>query len=147
MSDESRADRLRRRRRKQRDQQSERNTESELSNSTDSEQQSTSDTGIESATSDEHVETSETDEPSNSSKPSKPMSVKDTQVGTYMYLPENQRSELDFRYKELNLEYERSFGDELEKNRHFYPLVVQAGLDALDGMDGEEIRDLLFKIE
>ncbi|SIR72448.1 hypothetical protein SAMN05421858_3436 [Haladaptatus litoreus] len=144
MSDESRADRLRRRRRKQRDQQS------EPPNRADRGQQSASDTVTESSTSDKHVESSETgesDERSNSSKPSKPMSVKDTQVGTYMYLPENQRSELDFRYKELNLAYERSFGDELEKNRHFYPLVVQAGLDALDGMDGEEIRDLLFEIE
>ncbi|MGA9402985.1 MAG: hypothetical protein WBV42_19175 [Haladaptatus sp.] len=74
-------------------------------------------------------------------------SVKATRVGTYMYLPENQRSTLDFRYKELNLAYERAVGDELEKNRHFYPLVVQAGLEALDGVDGEEIRERLIQFE
>ncbi|WP_458187796.1 hypothetical protein [Haladaptatus sp. NG-WS-4] len=129
MSDESRADRLRRRRRAQRDKQSERD------------------------------EPAESDEPSEQSKPSKSSkptgadgpaeseSVKDARVGTYMYLPEDQRSELNFRYKELNLTYERSFGAELEKNRHFYPLVVQAGLEALDDLDAAELRERLSRME
>jgi hypothetical protein len=64
-----------------------------------------------------------------------------------MYLPEEQQSELNFRYKELNLAYERTVGAELEKNRHFYPLVVQAGLKALDRMDAESSRERVRRFE
>ncbi len=127
MSDESRADRLRRRR-AERDQQP------------GSDDPGTPDESDESPS-------NETAESSDTSRSDEPESVKDARVGTYMYLPETQRTELNFRYKELNLAYERAFGDELEKNRHFYPLVVQAGLDALDGLDGEEIQELLMQLE
>ncbi|WP_435159702.1 hypothetical protein [Haladaptatus sp. DFWS20] len=147
MSDESRADRLRRRRRAQRDQQAD---SDDPDGSSESAEPPTSDVASAPSNATELAETAETGEtskPSKSSKPSEPESVKDTRVGTYMYLPESQRTELDFRYKELNLAYERAFGDELEKNRHFYPLVVEAGLNALDGVDGEEVRELLLQLE
>jgi hypothetical protein len=136
MSDESRADRLRRRRRAQRDQQEERDSPDDTQN------EQTKPSNIDAVTAeDEPIEGSKIDAPSEQE------SVKETRVGTYMYLPEGQRSELNFRYKELNLAYERAFGDELEKNRHFYPLVVQAGLDALDGVDGEDVQELLQRLE
>lgn len=128
MSDESRADRLRRRRAR-RDQQGE---SSELPGPSTEDGTKPS------------VESPETDDDSDFDGSD---SVKATRVGTYMYLPEDQRSELDFRYKELNLAYERAVGDELEKNRHFYPLVVQAGLEALDGIDGEAVRERLLRFE
>lgn len=67
-------------------------------------------------------------------------SVKDECVGTYMYLPESQKDALDLAFKKANLSVEEATGEELEKNRHFYPLVVQAGLDSLDGLDGGEIQ-------
>ncbi|WP_458210670.1 hypothetical protein [Haladaptatus sp. NG-SE-30] len=146
MSDESRADRLRRRRRAQReqtepDEPSESSKRSEASKTSKMSEQSVKSKTSEMADSSEHDETDGTDEQS------KAESVKDARVGTYMYLPEDQRSKLNFRYKELNLTYERSFGEELEKNRHFYPLVVQAGLEALDGLDGEELRERLSRLE
>lgn len=70
-------------------------------------------------------------------------SVKEEQIGTYMYLPESQTKELRRLYNVLKAEYEFRFDEEFEKNRHFYPLVVQYGLERLEGMDAEEIRDHL----
>jgi len=70
-------------------------------------------------------------------------SVKDNQVGTYMYLPEAQTKDLRRVYNILKAEYEFKYDTEFEKNRHFYPLVIQYGLDSLDGMDASEIRNKL----
>lgn len=127
MSDEgSRADRLRRRREQQRDQQTNHSQQTDVSDSFNPSKQN------------------ETDETNSENEPT---SVKDDRVGTYMYLPENQRTELDFTYKELSLTYERAFGEELEKNRHFYPLLVKAGLERLDGLDSDDIRDRLDQLE
>ena len=81
-------------------------------------------------------ETGETDE---GAKPS----VKDEQEGTYFYLPGEQKRELSYQFKRLSAEFEREFGDDLEKNRHFYPLVIQYGLDRLDGSDVHDVRELL----
>ena len=136
MSDESRADRLRRRRAK-RDKQTEapesdERVDASPENETNAAAKSS---GTDAVAVDKTGDASEQE------------SVKATRVGTYMYLPEEQRSELNFRYKELNLAYEQAVGDELEKNRHFYPLVVQAGLEALDGMDGESLRERVSRFE
>lgn len=70
-------------------------------------------------------------------------SVKDERSGTYMYLPEDQKQELGLTFKVLSAEYEREFGDDLEKNRHFYPLIIQHGLEGLDSLDAQEVRDCL----
>ena len=70
-------------------------------------------------------------------------SVKDEQVGTYMYLPEWQKREIERVYGLLSTEYEYRFDEEFEKNRHFYPLLVTHGLDELDGLDAEAVRDRL----
>ena len=70
-------------------------------------------------------------------------SVKDEQVGTYMYLPEWQKREIERVYGLLSTEYEYRFDEEFEKNRHFYPLLVAHGLDELDGLDAEAVRERL----
>jgi hypothetical protein len=63
-----------------------------------------------------------------------------------MYLPESLKQELNPTFKIISAEFEREFGEELEKNRHFYPLVVQYGLDGLDGLDASDIRDRLDEL-
>lgn len=73
-------------------------------------------------------------------------SVKEEQIGTYMYLPESQTKEMRRLYNVLKAEYEFEYDEEFEKNRHFYPLVVQYGLERLDGMDASEIRDRLENV-
>jgi hypothetical protein len=78
----------------------------------------------------------ETDEPSESS-------VKDERVGTYMYLPESQQRELSRLYNVLKAEYEYEYDTEFEKNRHFYPLVIEHGIDSLDGLDALDIKTKL----
>ncbi len=70
-------------------------------------------------------------------------SVKEEQVGTYMYLPESQTKELRRHYNILKAEYEFKYDEEFEKNRHFYPLVIRHGLDSLEELDASEIRDRL----
>ncbi len=70
-------------------------------------------------------------------------SVKDEQVGTYMYLPQWQKREIERVYGLLSTEYEYRYEEEFEKNRHFYPLLVEYGLDELDGLDAEAVRDRL----
>ncbi len=69
--------------------------------------------------------------------------IKDEQVGTYMYIPASQKKDLQRQYNLLKAEYEFEFETSFEKNRHFYPLLVQYGLDGLDGLDAMEIRDRL----
>ncbi|MDG5761921.1 hypothetical protein QA600_21605 [Natronococcus sp. A-GB1] len=74
-------------------------------------------------------------------------SLKDEQVGTYLYLPEEQRDEMNFRYKMISAEYEREFGESLEKNRHYYPLVIEYGLDCLEDATPQEVREMLEELE
>lgn len=74
------------------------------------------------------------------------VSVKEERVGTYMYLPGTQTKELRRLYNVLKAEYEFTYDDEFEKNRHFYPLVIQYGLAELEGLDASEIRTRLEEI-
>lgn len=74
------------------------------------------------------------------------VSIKEEQIGTYMYLPEFQTKELRRLYNVLKAEYEFEYDEEFEKNRHFYPLVVQYGLDDLNGMNTSKIRSRLEQL-
>lgn len=131
--EESRSDRLRRRR-------SQRPSATAEGSSEDSEGEP-ADTDH-----DETAELTGTSEPSESSKPSEPAEtagVKSEQVGTYMYLPKSQKKNLERLYNVMKAEYEYEYDADFEKNRHFYPLVVQYGLERLDGLDASEIRERL----
>ncbi len=70
-------------------------------------------------------------------------SIKERQTGTYMYLPDAQVKDLRRVYNVLKAEYEYEFDESFEKNRHFYPLVVQFGLDRLQDMDPATVKDRL----
>lgn len=70
-------------------------------------------------------------------------SVKEEQVGTYMYLPGSQKRELKRVFNVIKAQYEYEFDEKFEKNRHFYPLLVQFGIESLDGADPSEVRNLL----
>jgi hypothetical protein len=91
------------------------------------------------------AETSETSQTSEQSKTSKPSetSVKAERVGAYLYLSEPQKKDVDRLYNVLKAEYEYEYDEDFEKNRHFYPLLVQHGLDGLDGLDATGIRERL----
>ncbi|WP_226377539.1 hypothetical protein [Haloterrigena turkmenica] len=89
-------------------------------------------------------ETDSTDKTATESESDHP-TLKDEQVGTYLSSRE-QRDEMDSQYKMLSAEYEREFGTDLEKNRHFYPLVIKYGLDRLVDATALEVRSLLEKL-
>lgn len=137
MSDDDRADRLRRRRREVRD----RAHADETDNS--AEREGTGETAKPGET-EETGEQDETENPDESEETDEPRpSVKDEQKPTYMYLPHTVRRDLDRAYSILKAEYEYEYQKSFEKNRHFYPLVVSLGLDAVDELDPEEVRDRL----
>lgn len=46
-----------------------------------------------------------------------------------MYLPDDQHDQLDYRFDELNLQHKREHGEALEKNRDYYPAVIEAALN------------------
>lgn len=49
--------------------------------------------------------------------------------GRTIYLPDDVVDELDLRYKECSIEWQRQRGGELPKNERFYPAVVRAALN------------------
>lgn len=74
-------------------------------------------------------------------------SVKDERIGTYMYLQESQQKELKKVYNQIKAEYEYEYDTEFEKNRQFYPLVVEYGIQSLDSLDVSEIQERLESLD
>jgi hypothetical protein len=93
---------------------------------------------------DQPPEESENSDPNGDSKHS---NVKKDQVGTYMYLPEKQHQELSRQFNLLKAEYEYEYNEEFEKNRHFYPLVIEHGLESLESLDASEIQERLESLD
>ena len=48
--------------------------------------------------------------------------------GRTIYLPDDDVEELDIRYSEVNVQWQREHGEQLPKNERFYPAVIRAGL-------------------
>lgn len=48
--------------------------------------------------------------------------------GRTIYLSDDDIDELDIRYSEVNVEWQREHGEQLPKNERFYPAVIRAGL-------------------
>lgn len=82
-------------------------------------------------------EQSETDEPS----------VKDEHEGLYIYLPSDQKDEAGHVYNAAKATYERENEGTFEKNRHYYPLVVEYGLERVDGADAGELAEMLKDLD
>jgi hypothetical protein len=87
-----------------------------------------SDTTTQTAETGENEQTEESDKTSLKEKPS-----------VLMYLDEDLKTELDARFDELNAKHRREHGEALEKNRDYYPAIVEAGLE---GKDIEDVLDV-----
>ena len=48
--------------------------------------------------------------------------------GRTIYLSDDDVDELDIRYSEVNVQWQREHGEQLPKNERFYPAVIRAGL-------------------
>ncbi|EMA70048.1 hypothetical protein [Halorubrum kocurii] len=88
--------------------------------------------------------TSETTETSKTSKTK--TNIKDEWNGRTIYIPDAVLSEMEDTYLESQLKLRKAGQDEFKKNRHFYPLLVQFGVEALSDADAEEIQARLSEL-
>jgi len=88
----------------------------------------------------ETAENSEASETSKSSKKDKSSQESETvrsRKNVNMYLPDGLVDDMQLRYSELNVEWQREHGEELPKNAEFYPAVIRAALN--DSTVAEEL--------
>lgn len=123
-SDDDRVDRIRKRRQRDVSEQSETDESSKMSEAS------------------KPSEPSETDEQSETTESSK-QSVKDELVGTYMYLPESLKKDVDRYYDKISGDYAFEFDEEFEKNRHYYQLVVRHGFETVRDAEIDEVREMV----
>jgi len=72
--------------------------------------------------------------------------IKDEWNGRTIYVPDDILDEMEDTYLESQLKLRKAGQDEFKKNRHFYPLLVQFGIEALSEADAEEIQARLSEI-
>jgi hypothetical protein len=110
----------------------------------------------EEADSSETTETSSSTEKSELSSPNKTSetkearqtktNIKDEWNGRTIYIPDDILNEMEDTYLESQLKLRKAGQNEFKKNRHFYPLLVQFGLEALSNADAEEIQRRLSNL-
>ncbi|ELZ62272.1 MULTISPECIES: hypothetical protein [Halorubrum] len=89
----------------------------------------------------ESTSTSETNETSETKT-----NIKDEWNGRTIYIPDDVLDEMEDTYLESQLKLRKAGQDEFKKNRHFYPLLVQFGVEALSEADAEEIQARLSEL-
>ena len=89
----------------------------------------------------ESISTSETNETSKTKT-----NIKDEWNGRTIYIPDDVLDEMEDTYLESQLKLRKAGQDEFKKNRHFYPLLVQFGVEALSDADAEEIQTRLSEL-
>ena len=89
----------------------------------------------------ESISTSETNETSKTKT-----NIKDEWNGRTIYIPDDILDEMEDTYLESQLKLRKAGQDEFKKNRHFYPLLVQFGVEALSDADAEEIQTRLSEL-
>ncbi|MFC4553482.1 MULTISPECIES: hypothetical protein [Halorussus] len=89
----------------------------------------------------ESTSTSETNETSKTET-----NIKDEWNGRTIYIPDDVLDEMEDTYLESQLKLRKAGQDEFKKNRHFYPLLVQFGVEALSDADAEEIQARLSEL-
>jgi hypothetical protein len=101
----------------------------------------------------ETVETSSATEPTESTSTSETSetnktktNIKDEWNGRTIYIPDDILNEMEDIYLESQLKLRKAGQDEFKKNRHFYPLLVQFGIEALSDADAEEIQTRLSEL-
>lgn len=72
--------------------------------------------------------------------------IMDEWNGRTIYIPDGILNNLEDTYLESQIKLRKAGRDEFKKNRHFYPLLVQFGLEALSDADAGEIQARLSDI-
>jgi len=93
------------------------------------------------------TETTESTATSETNKTSKTKTnVKDEWNGWTIYIPDDVLDEMEDTYLESQLKLRKAGQDEFKKNRHFYLLLIQFGVEALSEADAEEIQARLSEL-
>ena len=96
---------------------------------------------VETSSSTETTESTSTSETNETIKTK--TNIKDEWNGRTIYIPDGVLDEMEDTYLESQLKLRKAGQDEFKKNRHFYPLLVQFGVEALSEADAEEIQSRL----
>jgi len=73
--------------------------------------------------------------------------VKEEWESKSFYLPGFLKDDLRTTYKETDLEFETEYGESLPKTRHYYPLVVQLGIERIASMGASELKGCIADLE
>ena len=102
----------------------------------------------------ETVETSSSTETTESTSTSKTneasetkTNIKDEWNGRTIYIPDSVLDEMEDVYLESQLKLRKAGQDEFKKNRHFYPLLVEFGVEALSEANAEKIQARLSELD
>lgn len=71
----------------------------------------------------------------------KAKNVKEEWKALSVYLPDELEADLSRTYKRLDWELEADEAISIKKTRHYYPLVVELGLERIDELESDEIKD------
>ena len=99
---------------------------------------------VDTSSSTETTESTSTSEMNETSKTK--TNIKDEWNGRTIYIPDDVLDEMEDTYLESQLKLRKAGQDEFKKNRHFYPLLVQFGVEALSDADAEEIQARLSEL-
>jgi len=99
---------------------------------------------VETSSSTETTESPSTSETNKTSKTN--TNIKDEWNGRTIYIPDDILDEMEDIYLESQLKLRKADQDEFKKNRHFYPLLIQFGVEALSEADTEEIQAQLSEL-
>ncbi|WP_340100539.1 hypothetical protein [Salinibaculum salinum] len=99
---------------------------------------------VETSSATEPTESTSTNETNKTSKTK--TNIKDEWNGRTIYIPDDILNEMEDIYLESQLKLRKAGQDEFKKNRHFYPLLVQFGIEALSNADAEEIQTRLSEL-
>jgi hypothetical protein len=99
---------------------------------------------VETSSSTETTESTSTSKTNETSKTK--TNIKDEWNGRTIYIPNGVLDEMEDTYLESQLKLRKAGQDEFKKNRHFYPLLVQFGVEALSEADAEEIQARLSEL-
>ncbi len=111
---------------------------------TDSSETSEVSEPVETSSATETTESTSTNETNETNKTK--TNIKDEWNGRTIYIPDDVLNEMEDTYLESQLKLRKAGQDEFKKNRHFYPLLVQFGIEALSEADSEEIQARLSEL-
>ena len=72
--------------------------------------------------------------------------IKEEWNGRTIYIPDGILNDMEDTFLESQLKLRKAGQDEFKKNRHFYPLLVQFGVEAISNADADEIQTRLSNI-